>query len=170
MPEWRPRPLAGTMADAHDANAELESSLHMRCAWRELASYVDVWWVPAFIGWCLFLLIVVFALRNRVPRPPWMKYWWERSIIFMDKRRFDQWLRDTGWGWTIIVRLLLMSWFLLLFAWPLISPTFCENVKCRGFKDRLPPTECLPQNASPSPAFAQGACHLHQRHPGAATA
>ena len=120
----------------------------MRCAWREVASYVDVWWVPAFVGSFVFMFIVSFALRNRMPRPPWMKYWWERSIIFMDKRRVDQWLRDTGWGWIIIARRLLVAWVLLLIAWPLISPTFCEDMKCRGSKGLAPRMECLPGNAS----------------------
>ena len=118
----------------------------MRCAWREVASYVDVWWVPAFTGSIVFMFIVSFTLGNRMPRPPWMKYWWERSSMFMDKRRVDQWLRDTGWGWTIIARRLLVAWLLLLISWPVISPTFCENVKCKGAK--APRKECLPENAS----------------------
>jgi hypothetical protein len=128
----------------------------MRCAWRELASYVDVWWVPSFVGWCLVILIasvVGFAFKDRMPWPPWMKreYWWQRNlnwITLAEKRRLDQWLRDTGWGWTIIVRRLVVAWFLLLAAWPLISPTFCENVKCRGARGLMPRTECLPQNGS----------------------
>src|SRR5262249_42004877 len=51
-------------------------------------------------------------------------------------------------GWIIIVRRLLVAWVLLLIAWPLISPTFCENVKCRGAKGLIPRMECLPENAS----------------------
>jgi len=124
----------------------------MRCAWREIASYVDVWWVPAFVASCLVMIlvsVVSFALKDRMPRPPWVRYWWQMSPIFADRRRFDQWLRDTGWGWTIVVRRRLVAWFLLLIAWPLISPTFCENVVCRGNKGQLMPrTECLPQHAS----------------------
>jgi hypothetical protein len=116
----------------------------MRCAWREVASYVDVWWVPAFVAWALLVVILTFA--QTWPKPPWLKSWWALSI--MDMRRFDQWLRDTGRGWIIMVRRPLMAWFLLLFAWPLVSPTFCENVKCRGVKGFVPRTECLPQNAS----------------------
>jgi hypothetical protein len=116
----------------------------MRCAWREVASYVDVWWEPAFIAFGIFAVILAFA--QSVPRPPWLKSWSAFSI--MDMRRFNQWLRDAGRGWIIIVRRLLVAWFLLLLAWALISPTFCENVQCRGAKGLLPRTECLPETPS----------------------
>jgi hypothetical protein len=53
------------------------------------------------------------------------------------------------------VRRPLVAWFLLLFAWPLVSPTFCENVKCRGAKGLLPRTECVPENASEKAAPSQ---------------
>ena len=119
----------------------------MRCAWREVASYVDIVWLPAFLGWVVFMFIVSFAIRN-MPRPPWMKYWWEREPSFMDKRKVDHGSGPHGLGWTIIAQRLLVASFIVLFAWPMISPTFCENVKCRGHNGLAPRKECLPENAS----------------------
>jgi hypothetical protein len=77
-----------------------------------------------------------------------MKYWWEREPSFMDKRKVDLWIRAHGLGWTIIAQRLLVASFIVLFAWPMISPTFCENVKCRGHNGLAPRKECLPENAS----------------------
>ena len=142
----------------------------MTCAWREITSYADVSWVPLFVilrtaiftaGFVIFVYVVSAIARSK-----------RRSLA---EHEFDelmraQTLRDNGLGWILTARWLLVPVAVFVFLWPSISPTCCENVKCRGYKGLKPRTECLPQNASPSPDLAQGSCHLHQRHPGAARA
>jgi hypothetical protein len=131
----------------------------MRCAWREVASYVDVWWVPLFFGLILFMFWAFFFVER-----PWRReqsrHWWlePRHLSREQRQKFDQWLRDTGRGWLLRTRRIWLAAVLLVFAWPFISPTFCENVKCSGAKGLAPRMECLPENASGKAApFAN--CH-----------
>ena len=60
-----------------------------------------------------------------------------------DHRRFRQWLRDTDRHWYLRAVMLLYVLKVFLFVWPLVSPTFCENVKCAGEKGLKARTECL---------------------------
>lgn len=120
----------------------------MRCAWREVATYVDAWYSPVFFGSIvasivLFLwgwrLLVVFGTNL---------WWWQFGWTLADHRRFRQWLRDTDRKRYVAAVRLVYAAMVFLFIWPIVSPTFCENVKCAGYKGLKPRTECLPQGAS----------------------
>src|SRR5690242_21262524 len=63
-------------ANAHYANADRRSRLHMRCAWRELAFHIDLWHRPAFFT--LFFLLLVASVT---------------SITLAEGCRHNQWLR-----------------------------------------------------------------------------
>ena len=132
----------------------------MRCAWRELASHIDLWHRPPFLSLFIVLCIanvVLLAIGDPLmPRPPWRSErewgWWKRycSITLAEKRRHNQWLRETGRRWIVVVPRLLFAAAVLWFAWPrMISPTYCENFVCKEYEGKLKPrTECLPQNAT----------------------
>jgi hypothetical protein len=131
----------------------------MRCAWREMAPYLDVLigtlHAPLFFA-CWFFLSWYFFYVER----PWRKarygrsWWWSAPgrLPRKDRKSFEQWLRDTGQGWLLgrVWRAICVACLVAL-AWPFVSPTYCENVACKAFKDQLKPrTDCLRQSGSPS--------------------
>jgi hypothetical protein len=126
----------------------------MRCAWREVASYIDVLHLPLFLA-CLFFLFWLFFFVER----PWRKaeygrWWWlvPRSLTREQRQSFEQRQRDAGLGWFLAGRgraIAVYVAFLVVVFWPFLSPTYCENVVCKGHKGQFKPrTECLPQNAA----------------------
>ena len=125
----------------------------MRCAWRDIATYIDPWWLPLFLGVWVSIVVSFFwsaGLLAAYGADPWRHtMWWTRA----ERRRFMRWLRDTGRGWVIIVQRTMFVAFIFAFVWPMVSPTFCENVKCKGYKGLKPRTECLPQDTSPKNAL-----------------
>src|SRR5262245_21682635 len=146
-------------ANAHDANADWGSSLHMGCAWRELATPIDLWHRPAFLTLGLILLIanvVSLAIGDPLmPRLPWrseqergwsQRYW----ITLAQTRRINQWLRQSGRGWIIVLPRLLVAALVLCFAWPvMISPAYCETIVSKRDNRQLKPRiGCLPPSAS----------------------
>jgi hypothetical protein len=135
------------MPNANDAGS---GTGLMRCAWRDIASYADVAWLPLFIGFWLFMFWAFFFVERPWRRARYGRWWWlgPRALSRGERHSFEQWLRDTGQGWLLRTRSLWIAAFLLVFAWPFVSPTFCENVKCAGYKALKPRTECLPQSAS----------------------
>lgn len=123
----------------------------MRCAWREIASYIDVWWPLLFFGFWLFMLWGFFAVELPWRRAQNQSWWWWggwRRLTRAENRKYKQWLRDTGRGWVLRTGRIALAAILFVLIWPLVSPTFCENVKCAGYKGLKPRTECLPQGVS----------------------
>jgi hypothetical protein len=118
----------------------------MRCAWRELAAQIDPWWLPLFVGLWLFIFWAFFFVEVPWRRAEYGRSWWTapRHLTFEQRQRLDQWMRDSGWGWLMDMRKIWLAALLLVFVWPFVSPTFCENVVCRGNKGQLKPrTECV---------------------------
>lgn len=101
----------------------------MRCTWRDIATYVDAWYSPVFFG----CIVAIFAL-----------FLWGSLA---EHRRFGQWLRDTGRDRYLAALKFLYVAVAFLLVWPMVSPTFCENMKCAGNNGLKPRTECLPQDA-----------------------
>jgi hypothetical protein len=130
----------------------------MRCAWREVAALIDPWYLPAiFFSWIVMAAWVYagFAVARQATGKTAEKPWWDPSgavtlntLTTDDVSKGNQLLRDTGRGWMITIRRALIAIAIVIAPWPFISPTYCENVVCKGYSGKLKPrTECLPQSA-----------------------
>jgi hypothetical protein len=123
----------------------------MRRAWREIASYIDLLHLPLFVA-CMFLgFWVFFFVEWRWRKAEYGRWWWSvpQWLTRGQRQRLEQWHRDAGFGWLVERRRSVGVALLIAFAWPFISPTYCENVVCKGYKGQLKPrTECLPQKTA----------------------
>jgi hypothetical protein len=100
--------------------------------WREIASTIDLCYVPVFFGVVIGGLVLGFA--ELLAAGPYRDYMAKKVMTSEERQQLDQHLHDTGRAWIVAGRRLwlrpLPFAFIFLFGWPIASPTFCETIRC----------------------------------------
>jgi hypothetical protein len=101
----------------------------MKCeAWRQVATSIDLLFVPLFIA--VVVGGIVLAFSRMLAAGPFRKYLEKENMTAEQRRQLNQHLRATGRSWVVVGMRLVLPPFLFLMVWPLVSPTFCENIRC----------------------------------------
>ena len=108
------------------------------CTWQDITNVLDPYFLVFFGLVAVAMVVVAFIswratseFERRAQRPVWRERALRRTFDHPDYDGIsEQELRTTRYAWFVPVRRIFIIAFIAMLAYPLLSPTFCLNLKC----------------------------------------